>query len=1077
MSAPWISGGRIAARVLERQLSTLLLQDFHETAATDAMHRCVRVWHSAGEVLGPASGATAVWSHLVRPCAEALGWVPGAPEVARLAGIPLRVASAQLGAAAVVLMALPWGTTQDGLQRACTRAGAERGASWVSVCNGVSWRWYDATRPYAREHLALDLTAASMDARVWQVLWLLGQAPPARAGHGRASWLTRLVSSSASSTAVAAAALREGVAEVLTTLQNRAPGDRNAHVALVFQWLFLLFAESRQLVPTWHEAYRRSYSVTGLSQEERRPGGPSVGLHESLVAVGRLGRQGGRLGNLRVNALNGPLFDAALATRGGARLPDAAVAGLLACLTGRGTGAGEPIDMAELGVEHLGSIYEHLMSASSAGASLLRKGTGAYYTPTALADLIVHRVLEPLVRDASAERILSLRVLDPAMGSGALLASALRYLVGAVEAAWVREGRGGPLDVPRRERDALPRRIAEQCLFGVDVDPRAVQVARLSMWLLSLAPDRPLTWLDAHLRCGNSLIGVSPAALLARAPVRERGGRRPTVGQLPLFDLQQWHHEAARVGPLLAALAARPTETAGDVREKSRQHASLRDDIVLATWRTRADAWCGAAMDAAREPAPVWRSVDEAIRTGTNTTSHVEACRRRWVELARAQACLHWGLEFPDVFDGGHGGFDAVVANPPWEMLRGDLGSDDDRATRRDDIRPLQRFVRESGLYRASSGHVNSYQLFVERLLQLARHGGRIGCLLPGSVLADHGAAGLRRLVFDQVLVDRVSVVDNREGLFPIHRSMRIVALSGATGASTDHLLVDDAPHLRLRRHTPASPPRLLARRLLQQAGGETEAVPHLRNGEELALLERLIAWPRLGPGGWDLRFGRELNATDDRGRLRRAPGAIPIVVVDGKHVQPFSVRPDDDGPWIDEADAASLLSEGSWRRWRLAYRDVSSPTNTRSLIAALLPPACVSTHTLFCLRTRTGLATQLYLCGMLNSVVADWFVRRYLGAHVTTKLMATLPVPRVDAGDLRRRRVVRLTLRLMRCPGDEAAAADLHATAASLYGLDATQMAVVLGDFPRLPERVRARLLPGRAPYDSSPPGGPCSS
>ena len=381
--------------------------------------------------------------------------------------------------------------------------------------------------------------------------------------------------------------------------------------------------------------------------------------------------------------------------------------------------------------------------------ALLRKRTGAFYTPVALADLLVQRTLEPLVREASAEQILSLRVLDPAMGSGALLASALRYLTGAVEAAWVREGRGGPLDIPADERASLPRRIAEQCLFGVDVNARAVQVARLSIWLLSLSPDRPLTWLDAHLRVGNSLVGASPSLVLAHAPVRERAARPRATNQLTLFDLARWHHEASEVGPLLRALSARPTNSARDAHEKSRALEALRGRGELATWRARADAWCGAAMDAEAPSAAAWRAVDDRLRDGTHAGRQVEACRDRWDALARAQHCLHWSLEFPDVFDAGRGGFDAVIANPPWEMLRGDLGTGEERATQRDDVSPLLRFVRRSGVYREVGGHINSYQLFVERMLQLLRPDGRVGCLLPGSVLADHGAATLRRHVFD----------------------------------------------------------------------------------------------------------------------------------------------------------------------------------------------------------------------------------------------------------------------------------------------------------------------------------------
>jgi hypothetical protein len=228
-------------------------------------------------------------------------------------------------------------------------------------------------------------------------------------------------------------------------------------------------------------------------------------------------------------------------------------------------------------------------------------------------------------------------------------------------------------------------------------------------------------------------------------------------------------------------------------------------------------------------------------------------------------------------------------------------------------------------------------------------------------------------------------------------------------------------------------------------------------------LLGQLLSFPRLGGAHWHLRFGRELNATEDRALLRSGP--IPdggLAVVDGKHLQAFSVCPPDTASWVSVVDAARALPDQRWRQWRLAYRDVSSATNMRSLIAALLPPACVSTHTLFCLRTRLGLPTQLYLCGMLNSLVADWFVRRYLGGHVTTSLIASLPVPKVAATHPLRRRLVRLTARLMRAADDERAQGELQAAAATLYALGQESRATVAADFPRLSPVVRERLLGG---------------
>ena len=175
MSAPWVTGGRVWSRVVERHVASALLHGASEEAAARAMRSCMRTWRVACETLGPASGATGVWEHLMRPCAEALGWAPQRDIAVSLGGVPMRVAEATLGPARQLIVAMPWGLAHEGLQRAATRLGAVRDTRWVPACNGQSWRWYDASRPYAREHMAIDLAHASIDARVWQALWLLGQ--------------------------------------------------------------------------------------------------------------------------------------------------------------------------------------------------------------------------------------------------------------------------------------------------------------------------------------------------------------------------------------------------------------------------------------------------------------------------------------------------------------------------------------------------------------------------------------------------------------------------------------------------------------------------------------------------------------------------------------------------------------------------------------------------------------------------------------------------------------------------------------------------------------------------------------
>src|SRR5205823_1883192 len=190
----------------------------------------------------------------------------------------------------------------------------------------------------------------------------------------------------------------------------------------------------------------------------------------------------------------------------------------------------ERIAYRDLGVEQLGAVYETLLDyeprvdaanhVTLEAGSGVRKATGTFYTPQPIAEYLVRRTLGPLVAGATPERILRLRILDPSMGSGAFLVAACRYLAAAYERALADEG-GGDLD--DRDRAVIRRTIAERCLYGVDRNPMAVQLARLSLWLATLAADRPLGFLDHRLRTGDSLLGAWLADL-RRAPRSVRGG-------------------------------------------------------------------------------------------------------------------------------------------------------------------------------------------------------------------------------------------------------------------------------------------------------------------------------------------------------------------------------------------------------------------------------------------------------------------------------------------------------------------------------------------------------------------------
>ena len=1000
----------------------------------------------------------------------------------------------------VALVVVAWGARLDPMWRPAVIEATRNGCRWAILFNGTHLRLVDARRVFMRRYAEFDLDAAADEADAWPALWAIFGAPGFAACDRGASSLDQLVVASEQHSSRVCRSLRTGVlsasAAVLEAVAGRdlsAPALDAAFeqsLTIVYRLLFLLFAEARQLLPVWHPIYSRSYSVDALRAAAELPANP-VGMWDALQAMARLAHAGCVAGDLRVTPFNGRLFAPSrtpLAER--RNLDDAAARDAVAALstTASDDGAGrERIEYRELGVEQLGAVYETLLDyeprAVRSGrrqhvtlerGSTARKRSATFYTPQPLAQYLVRAALEPLTAAAAPEQILSLRIVDPAAGSGAFLVAACRFLAGAYEDALIATGACHPADLGPQERASIRRQVAERCLFGVDLNPMAVQLARLSLWLATLSADRPLTFLDHHLLVGDSLIGASVSRLRSAAPAHRR---RKDQSTLPLFDDSFVENAVATTLPVRLSLEA-PDDTVDRVRAKERALAGLvRDDLPLSRLKRAADAWCAAwfAGDGVTVPSRAVPDIADAILSGRSSLPAQTVAMYRAAADAAAQSrrFFHWELEFPEVFFTAEGtrrpdgGFDAVISNPPWDMLRADLGGADDRAGHRGSVKSLTRFARDSGLYVAGpEGHANLYQLFTERALGLTRPGGRIALLLPAGLLSDHGSAALRRHLLSRSDVDAIVGIDNRNRVFPIHRSTRFVLVSATAGRSTREIRCTLGVHdLDVLGDRPATETRggvvSVTVPLLEHVSGRGLAIPWILDSADLAILERAhAAFEPLGAAsGWGASFGRELNATDDRGLFRpRDDKAIPVV--EGKHLRPFQVDLSQARHYVRLSDVRGRFgTAGAPHRPRLAYRDVASPTNRLTLIACVLPADCVSTHTVFCLRTRLPLIAQHFLCGLFNSLVVNFFVRLRVSTHVTTEIVERLPVPSIEHAPATARKIAALARLLSRKTGP-AEFARLNALVAQLYGLTAAEYDHVVGSFPLLPEHERDRCV-----------------
>ncbi|MCL6608479.1 MAG: N-6 DNA methylase [Geminicoccaceae bacterium] len=629
---------------------------------------------------------------------------------------------------------------------------------------------------------------------------------------------------------------------------------RDQLLVLVYRLLFLLTAEERRLLANPDEGsarrypiYERWYGISRLRERaERRRPDPWADLWMGLTVLFRALDEPEEAPKLGLYALDGDLF----AARTCADLEEARIANdrLLEALfhlstfepeEGRGRrtrrGPRRRVRFSALDVEELGSVYESLLElhpvvdpevprfAFVAGQE--RKSTGSYYTPDSLVRALVESALDPVLEarlakaktPAERERaILSLKVIDPAAGSGHFLLAAARRL--AQELARVRTGESEPPPAARRE--AL-RDVVRSCLYAVDKNPRAVDLAKVALWIESLVPGVPLSFLDPHLRRGDSLLGMFALEPLARgipdaayAPLE--GDDRAVARKLLERNRKErgedrndlFFHDVPDLLRTLAAglerIAAMPEATLAQVQAKRGAFRAWQASPEHERLKLACDLWCAAFFlpkrAATEKLVPTSRHLAEALsgeraRLPSPMLARVE-------EIAEEEGFFHWPLAFPDAF--ARGGFDVVLGNPPWERIKlqeqeffatrdPEIANAPNAAARQRLIRGLaernpalfaafaeakrraeaaSRFVRTKGeeggrFPLTGTGDVNTYALFAELFDELVSPDGRAGLIVPTGIATDATTAPFfARLVRERRLV-RLVDFENRKGLFP----------------------------------------------------------------------------------------------------------------------------------------------------------------------------------------------------------------------------------------------------------------------------------------------------------------------
>lgn len=452
------------------------------------------------------------------------------------------------------------------------------------------------------------------------------------------------------------------------------------------------------------------------------------------------------------------------------------------------------VDYRNLGSEELGSVYESLLELHPAvnipgrtfeldiAAGHERKTTGSYYTPDSLVQCLLDSALEPVVAerikgkkaDEAANAILDLKVCDPACGSGHFLIATAHRL--ARHLARVRSGEAEPS--PADHQHAL-RDVIGHCIYGVDVNPMAVELCKVSLWMEALEPGKPLSFLDHHVQCGNSLLGATPVLLKKGIPDKafepiegddkklckeyKKQNRDERRGQKTLFAEggRPWE----RMGDLAVAMAN--FDTADDdsidrIRHKEERYAQLVGSADYLSGRFWADAWCAAFF---------WKKVrefdysiteDVFRRIERNPHDCAPWMRDEILRLAQEHLFFHWHHAFPHIIQalpaseardgttGWSGGFDVVLGNPPW--------------VRQELLKSIKPFLAN---YEAFAGTADSSVYFLEVALRITRANGRVAMLTPNKWFRANYAEPLRVVLREQCRMCLLIDFGHSRDLFP----------------------------------------------------------------------------------------------------------------------------------------------------------------------------------------------------------------------------------------------------------------------------------------------------------------------
>ena len=845
---------------------------------------------------------------------------------------------------------------------------------------------------------------------------------------------------------------------------------------VIYRVLFLFYSEQRKLMPTHSALYAREYSLSSLRQKielQEFIDPHHTDLWEGLKVTFQMVYQG--VPELEIPAFNGQLFNPHTIEQldKSKCRNDKLLEAIQHMSVFEKEGLMHRISYIELDVDEIGSIYESLLEYIPSISSkeevfedavlgirrnrercipprtffldprgTNRKTSGSYYTNPGLVNALIESALVPVLeeklkiagpnKDAQEKALLSIKVCDPACGSAAFLIAATDYL--GEKLAKIRIQGEYPSDADIRY---ARREVLRYCIYGVDLNPMAVELAKVSLWLTAATSDLPLNFLDHRIKCGNSLIGTTPELMKKGIPAeaysavegdnKDLAKRRMKLAKEYLkdkdrgqFRFRYAEREEIEKEYLIKDISEVYGEnTPGESKEIEKVYRKNREREEFLKNKFIADYWCSAFFwkhDDETEDYPSPEVLEHLLEDEKLEISKL--LKEKVNQIAKDYKFFHWHLEFPNVF--ANGGFDCVLGNPPWEKNKPNdkeffaaYSSDGFTMTKsaRDKAKLKKELLRDKSIFKIykeykvsfefykkffksssmyliqGTGDVNLYKLFFELDNCLAKKKGVLGIILPGGILGSAGTKEIRSYLFKQASHLKIIRFNQWANVFHgVAHKISLMSFQKYTGNGQFEM----APELMSIEEINCKKFVTIPTKLVEKISPNLLSLPNIENDIEISILEKLHKYPVLVE---NFKINREIDMSLDAKHFTSSVSGLPIW--DGRQI--FCLKNvSDPKEYIDKEFFYNRFKYDNEVKFKTVIRNII-PDSAKKVYSSLLPKESATSFALRCLIYTSPkdntYDNHLYLASLLSSYIIEWRILKLVSDINLATFLPDVPV------------------------------------------------------------------------------------